>query len=370
MSVELRRTDRETPLSLPFKISRRRFLQLGIALAYLAVAGSIPALLHTSPKDSWENPWKKDYSIYPGWVEDNVSAPLIQVRKGHLYWQNQAVFNNRLVKALTGDTFQFLIEKRDGSNTKLDLGDIFFHTIKAATQKLDQVDKAKINPETDMELEAVHLGSISFAAALNPWHEPEEMAALGASIAGYKSVAEYYWNTQRGLAKVLPRLFGLDLNKLKENKNLIKPDEEPRITGEDRCVHFAQYFLLTFENLYSSKYHLPDHENIPQLLKLPMGLARSAQDKARTFALMTGILYEYYGLLDLKNWPIGRNWEEIGEGIFDFTVEADYSGNALGAETAIAMWRKFSAGESIDSVIHELNDPKFSHLETPATLAG
>lgn len=259
MAVELEKIGREAPPGPPFKMSRRQFLWAGIALAYLAAATSIPVILNTSQKDSWDNPWKKGFVIYPGWIEDNVTAPLIQAQKGHFYWVRQAVFTNQIVKELTEISFKYLIENRDRHN-RLAPGGVLSHTIATAGQKLDQIDAHQIHPDTNKDLEAIHLGSVVLAATFNPWYQPAEMEALGASISGFTSVTDYIWNPKKGLTITLPRLFGLEEDKI--NKHLIKPDEEQRLTGEDRSIHFAQHFLLAFEYL-SSTFNLPDHKNIP-----------------------------------------------------------------------------------------------------------
>jgi len=354
------------------QFNRKFFLARTAALALLAtgVLGepAVNALLYTPgkqpvPKESG------DFTLYPGWMETNITSPLIQADQGHFAWLREAVFANPLVQGLTKVFFNYLEGQRD-NNRRLTMGEALSHTIGQAAQSLDQIARDKISPQTNMSLETVHLGVTVLAAGFITWFNPAQLKTLGISLTGFRSVSDYFWNRKKGLGTIVfPRLFGLDESQLGSMPN-IGDEEEPRFTGEDRSLHFSQHLLLGIEYFYSRFFHLGEHDSIPFVLKLLMSFGQTEADRARILSDKTGYFYELSSLRNRKNWPIPFvRWSNvIGEGIFDSMVKADYKGNRLGVETAIELWHRTASGLSIAPVMDELTNPKFTNIRTSPAL--
>lgn len=345
---------------------------LGLTAGGVALARWASQIPDRNPKE--EN--RSDYIIFPGWIEQKVTAPFLQSDKGHFFWMREAIFNNPLVLEATQDFFAYLTRNwRLGKRVRL--GDALFYCMDKAQSLLDANWQA-VSPETNRVLEAVHLGLFAFAAgttANEKWFTKEDLERFGIDVED-KSIAEYFW-AKDGLAVVVfPKLFGAGQDVQTETIQKIHQE------GQDRTIHFANYLLLTFEYLYSKLYGLHEHETMPNGTKKLVDFfgKGSREQEARALALITGLAYELQATLDnpLENMPVLKEifgkGGEIVEGMFDNMVWADLKANRLGTEAAILLFYLINLVKSLNDkllqkLFDDLNDPRFSHFETDPKLS-
>lgn len=339
-------------------LPRRNFFKIGLALSLAWKAATIPvsASLLTPPKDNNRRPdHTSSLSVFPGWIEDSVTSPFFTTDKGHFTWLRLAVRNNQPITNLVKDFFQVLRQKEQ-EGYRFGLGEAFSYLVDKAHQQLG----------IDDSVEAVHAASVALAFCFNDKMSLFDLQSVGVSLKEYKDVMDFFWNPASGLGrKTFPKLFGLTGRALEFAQ--AKLGNDPKLTGQDRTMHFANHFLLVFEYLYSRHFGLQEHNSIPYFLKMRLLFSSSAEEAARIFSNTAGELYEWSGLTDMKNWPIpfiGQDRRKIGEGVSDYMVGADLKGNQLGMEAAIVVWQRLINGQPLEPVFKELDDPRFSRLET------
>lgn len=224
-----------------------------IGLSVIAAVG--PYALETPHKKTVQKEIDKDF--YPGWIEADIQSPFIQKEKGHFYWLREAVLVNPALTTLTKDYFSYL-EKNRKAGTRLSLGTAVAFSMDNAQKLLGDAAKSRIDPRTNVSLESIHLGAIAFAAGFMPWFDESDLARIGVKIDSDKSAVDYF-ESKDGLQTVTyPKLFATG----EERLNTDNPEG-----GQDRAAHFAQHLLLTFEYLYSGKYHLAEHDTMPNFLR-------------------------------------------------------------------------------------------------------
>lgn len=358
----------ETPMT------RKQFLVLG-GLATLALLGGLQ--WGTSIDDGVQAEEISNFTIYPGWLENNTRAPFIDSNlenKGHFNWMRETIFTSPLLMDLTTDYFKYLnqaLEKKQ----RLRLGDMVGHAYSSARNKIKEKYGESTDPRTSLNLEAMHVGLFAFTAAATAWFNEGDIKAFGVDLKG-KKVVEYYWD-ENGLGRVVfPTLFvnyEHDISEKLSNKEGL-PD---RVNGQDRTLHFANHLLLIFNYLYSDYFNLKTHKRMPTLLKTVVNWCggNSVYDRGRVLSWLAGRAYELKALLDPESWPFPfvRGREDIPDGPFDFRVENDFEGNELGAETAIALIKALTGTENdtqINKILEELNNPKFLDGGTEPKLSG
>ncbi len=308
--------------------------------------------------------------VFPGWIEKPLESPFIQPNKGHFYWMREAIFSNSILFDLTAENFAYFNQALK-EEKRLKLGDTLKHSINRAAQRLSELDPSTIDPRTNFSLEAVHAGLFSFTAVFTPWFSPDELRKLGVPIDNYKSVANYYWDRDGVATSVFPKLFGVDRPDLDEQ--LIKNGHAPRFGGQDRATHFANHLFIAFMYQYLKENQVPDYQTMPNILRWGARIAGrgSTPNEAKAFSEIIGRIYELTYLKHPESWPLPfKSRESIEDGPHDIMAEADYKGNRLGAETAIRLWRRAFKNESLEPIFEELNDDKFSLLETEPKLAA
>lgn len=349
------------------RVDRRGFLAL--AGSSLLAAGGLAAYTPEKPPVSQKLEKPTISEIFPGWIEKKIKSPFIRLDKGHFHWLKEAVFNNPLLLDSTRDFFSYLNENLQAGH-RLGLGEMLSQAIALSRKRLNTIKSSNFDVRVNPDLEAVYAGAITFAASLNPWFSAGDLRKFGVPLRDSPyPVPEYFWG-QDGLgARVLPGLFGVE-NGFPEGE--VTEYSEPSQTGQDRTVHFAQHLLITFTYLYSRHHNLGEHQSIPSILRIPIAFRgeNSPIKEAQIFSYWAGRLYEFSALGRSESWPIPgiRNQGQIPDGPFDLMVEADYKGNRLGALAAVALWVRILNGQSIDPVLQELNDPRFSRFETEPRL--
>lgn len=343
------------------RLDRRDFLKTGMEVMGIGALVSILGVdLAFKTSDRWPILREAGKEIYPGWIEAGITSPFIQRDKGHFYWLKEAVFTNPALTDLTRDYYNYLLINQK-EKKRLNLGDALSYGVGSAYRKLKDIDKSKVSTKTSTKFEALHAGIVVFAVGFMTWFKKSDLIRLGVPLDGYKDLFDFYQG-KNGIARnVYPQLF------VKRGQKEQALGKELN-TGQDRAVHFAQHLLLVFEYLYSKRFNLNEHEQMPFLLEKILWLFSKSEDKARALSYIVGKSYEYAALLSPDNWLYpGRDQEDIVEGPFDPMVDEDYKANKLGSETGIAL----IDANSVDKVIqifHELNSDSYHDFNTEPVL--
>ncbi|QQG44246.1 MAG: hypothetical protein HYW86_05325 [Candidatus Roizmanbacteria bacterium] len=333
---------------LNLHVNRKEFLVyggvglIGTALLARTAFGSNPPSLGEG--DSYK---EKESAFKPGWIEENIKADFINPdpeQRGHINFLREAIFNNPVLFDSTVEYFKYLNDKAS-KNERLKLGDMFAQAHKLVSGKLEGASP----------IEKMHAAAYVFTAGLNPWLSEDEMLQLGVDVAG-RGVGGYFWGKDGIGNKVFPKVLGNGRDDL--DKKLIEKGHAPRYGGQDRAVHFAHHFLLTFIYLYSENYHLKIHERIPEILKYTINAAgfRSKESRAVIFSYVIGQLFEFSALRDFKYWRIPFIKEDVNEGRFEDMADKDIEANALGAKSAIKTFGEIIKEESPEEFFKTLNE--------------
>lgn len=306
----------------------------------------------------------ENYDFNPGWIEARTKAKFIDPdNDGHLPFLREAVINNPVLKDLTKEYFGYFNENLE-KKQRIGLGDALYKAVEMTHEKLKNTDPSKINPKTNLILESMHAGLFVFAAGFMPWFSTDNLKEIGVNMGAYNTSFDYFSALWKD---VYPKLFA---------KKEIEKDPTNLETGQDRAVHFAQHLLLTYEFLYSRRFNLNIETSVPFLLKgydfvMSEGNYLTEDYRLRKeapiFSQGLGLGWEYSNLFDGKNWPFfGPTIDEIREGPWDLSVDADYKGNGAGASAGADLFHRSVTGESLDiiiSVMKRFNDKRYYYFE-------
>ena len=352
----------------PFDRRRRAYLAVGIVGTGLAVGGS--AALH-SPDKPLSSDQEPEFFIEPGWIERNIRSKFVQFEKGHFYWLREGVLNNPIVREATADLFQHLIRHKE-QEKRLSLGEILEYAITHAHERLRHENQKSTSPvvRDNLILEATHVAMFAVAGVFaTSWWSQQDLEKLGVSIDGYIDVNSFFWHTSGLGTIVYPRFFGVENEAA--DKHLTDYNRSPKYGGADRAVHVAQHMFLTFSYLYARHFRLPDHETIPNIMKLWVMLAgrMQAEKEAQALSDMIGWTYETVSTVDgIKQW-LRDTSEPITEGRLDDMSPTDLQANAFGAHIGIALWKSArDEGFILERLLGELKDERFLYRETEPRL--
>lgn len=339
-------------------VVRRGLQRLGVLAGSATVVPQVVSHMLTAPPKEFFSGESAEATVFPGWIESHVAIPFFISDKGHIPWLTEAVVNTPEVASLTKEFFAYLEQQRS-ERKRLGLGDLISHALHIIQRDLPTIDPT----------EALHVASIMVAGTLNTLADSQSIQVMGADFkkTGATTSRDYFWNKDSGLAiTVFPRLFGWD-EAFPNQKN---DSVESRFTGEDRAVHFAHHFFLVTEYLYANQHQLSEKNTIIPAIKFLMGFGKTPEEQALIFSGVTGFSYEISNLKHTRNWPIPflRNRDDIDEGLFDITFQADLKGNMFGAVAGCALWERVIQNQPLEPVLEELNNPKFSRFETSPTL--
>lgn len=340
-------------------MERRLFLKgVGVLGSAILLKGSVNPSQRTRPENSG------NYTIYPGWIEANIDAPIIEPGKGHKEWLTQGVFNNPIVKATTQDLFH-LQNGYYQQGKRARLGDLFWDSIMLAGDRIVALDPKEVYPPHQewLFLETVHTATYAFATSLLPWLSKDRLDELGAILPENNSMASNFWGVNGRATVSYPKVLGA--GETNEDKILQSLGNEPHDNGLDRSAHFAQYFMLGFNYRYARQFGIS--LGLPWITDASLfleGLFLGRSLEIKTISNLVNFGYE------VKTTPGGLEQlldkEIVTEGLLDRRVGEDLEAGCLGIVDADKLWDIGFWGGDISPLIRALNNTESNKDQTLA----
>lgn len=287
------------------RLPRRTLFRLASGLV-LAACGAAD-----NPRNTPQAPTKPTEPsplITIGALEELVSpqTKLIEYPKGPSNWFDQILTRDPLVQACALD-FQVVQKTHRDQGTRMLLGDSLATATQIVEQRVSELPQTAFAQSVNVNREILHRVGLVYGITHNSMMGPEtaEVFGIGIDKDGSKSVEDYFWNKNRGLATVaIPALYGVDLNVFPYNK---APgiDVIQFLIGSDRGIHFALHFGCADSLSYNLEYALGRSMAAPGIeLWINRDPNFTHEQKVLEFSSAIGVLHEAAASVLPKNWPV------------------------------------------------------------------
>lgn len=336
-----------------FDAARRRHLKaassvLLTTLAAAFISGRQAAVIWQALSDTPLKPagprQGAESKIIPGFIESKITAPFMQLDKGHFHFLHEGVFNNDLVTAVYKDVMEDLMALRDAGHKMKGAGEMLGFTFNRAYRKLNRETRVNL-PE-----ESVHTGLFALATVLSEnWLEPEDLKQGGVPDKEGADVDQFFWGENGVGQKVFPDFFG----------------------SPTKFRHVVHHMFVAFEWLYMQKYGLKDAGTLPNALQWWMarelpGQRYKGADGALLLSNIAGKIYEVVSTPEaIREWFIHPDRQPT-EGLLDPGLLRDLRANSYGAGLGIYLAESVNnPAQSLASLDNVLKSAVFSHPKDP-----